>query len=536
MKVIAKVLSKPFVFALLAACLAIALSACGGSGSVVVSGISSGGGDNNGGGSGGGGGVPVQVDKPTISTQPASQSVVKGSTATFTVTATGGGTLVYQWKKNGADIAGATASSYTTPATSDEDIGDKWEFSVVVSNSAGTITSSNASLAVTAQTMPPTIGTEPTNLSVVTGSTASFSVSATGTAPLMYQWKKNGTDIPGATSSTYTIDVTSNADQEAQFSVLVSNSLGTKTSKQATLTLTSTVVAPAISTQPAAQTIAEGQTATFSVTATGTAPGYQWKKNGTDIPGATSSTYTTSAASNDEIGKDWAYSVVISNSAGSVTSSNAVLTVTVAEEPTITTQPASQTVAVGQTASFSVVATGSEPLAYQWKKNGINIQGATSSSYTTPAAGLGDNAAMFTVVVTNIAGRDPSTQATLTVSPLFITSQPAAQTVDFGQTASFSVTAAGTGPFSYQWRKNGTDISDAISSTYTTPATANGDNNALFSVVVSNSAGTATSNDAKLTVTRYSLVANGSSGGFYDKTECVKDLSTGLVGRQNCQR
>ena len=90
------------------------------------------------------------------------------------------------------------------------------------------------------------------------------------------------------------------------------------------------------------------------------------------------------------------------------------------------------------------------------------------------------------------------------------------------------MTAAGTGPFSYQWRKNGTDISDAISSTYTTPATANGDNNALFSVVVSNSAGTATSNDAKLTVTRYSLVANG-SGGFYDKTECVKDLSTGLV-------
>ena len=528
MKVIAKVLSKPFVFALLAACLAIALSACGGSGSVVVSGISSGGGDNNGGGSGGGGGVPVQVDKPTISTQPASQSVVKGSTATFTVTATGGGTLVYQWKKNGADIAGATKSTYTTDATSDADIGAGFEFSVVVSNSAGTITSSNASLAVTAQTMPPTIGTEPTNLSVVTGSTASFSVSATGTAPLMYQWKKNGTDIPGANSSTYTIDVTSNADQGAQFSVLVSNSLGTKTSKQATLTLTSTVVAPAITTQPAAQTIAEGQTATFSVTATGTAPGYQWKKNGTDIPGATSSTYTTSAASNDEIGKDWAYSVVISNSAGSVDSSNASLTVTVAEVATITTQPASQTVVVGQTASFSVVATGSEPLAYQWKKNGINIPGATASSYTTPAAGLGDDAAMFTVVVRNIVGTDLSDSATLTVRALFITTQPAAQSVGIGQTASFSVTAGGTDSISYQWKRDGINIPGATASTYTTDATALADSNAVFTVVVSNASGTVTSNDAKLTVSRYSLVAN-DSGGFYDKTECVKDFTTGLV-------
>ena len=339
MKVIAKVLSKPFVFALLAACLAIALSACGGSGSVVVSGISSGGGDNNGGGSGGGGGVPVQVDKPTISTQPASQSVVKGSTATFTVTATGGGTLVYQWKKNGADIAGATKSTYTTDATSDADIGAKWEFSVVVSNSAGTITSSNASLAVTAQTMPPTIGTEPANLSVVTGSTASFSVIATGTAPLMYQWKKNGTDIPGATSSTYTIDVTSNADQGAQFSVLVSNSLGTKTSKQATLTLTSTVVAPAITTQPAAQTIAEGQTATFSVTATGTAPGYQWKKNGTDIPGATSSTYTTSAASNGDIGAELVYSVVLATVQAVLTAAMQVLPLPLLKKPLLPPSP-----------------------------------------------------------------------------------------------------------------------------------------------------------------------------------------------------
>ena len=531
MKVIAKVISKPFVFALLAACLAIALSACGGGGSASSGdsgGISGGGGDSNGGGGGGGDGGSGQVDKPTISTQPASQSVVKGSTATFTVTATGGGTLVYQWKKNGADITGATASTYTTDATSDEDIGAGLEFSVVVSNSAGTITSTNASLAVTSQAEAPLITTEPTNLTVITGSTASFSVIATGTSPLMYQWKKNGTDISGAHSSTYTTPPTSNADHGAQFSVVVGNSLGTANSKQATLSLSSSVVAPAITTQPAAQTIAEGQTATFSVTATGTAPGYQWKKNGTDIPGATSSTYTTPATVNGDIGADLVYSVVVGNSAGSVTSSNASLTVTVAEEATITTQPASQTVAVGQTASFSVVATGSEPLAYQWKKNGINIQGATSSSYTTPAAGLGDDAAMFTVVVRNIVGTDLSDSATLTVRALFITTQPAAQSVGIGQTASFSVTAGGTDSISYQWKRDGINIPGATASTYTTDATVLADSNAVFTVVVSNASGTVTSSQATLTVSRYSLVAN-DSGGFYDKTECVKDFTTGLV-------
>ena len=116
-----------------------------------------------------------------------------------------------------------------------------------------------------------------------------------------------------------------------------------------------------------------------------------------------------------------------------------------------------------------------------------------------------------------------------------ITTQPAMQTVAAGETATFSVTAAGTAPLIYQWQKNSTDISGATSSTYTTPATSSADNGALYSVVVFNGAGTATSNQATLTVsaagvigTRFSLVAK-ASGGTYDKTECVKDNSTGLV-------
>ena len=109
-----------------------------------------------------------------------------------------------------------------------------------------------------------------------------------------------------------------------------------------------------------------------------------------------------------------------------------------------------------------------------------------------------------------------------------ISSQPAAQTINAGQTATFSVVATGLAPLGYQWKKGGINIPGAINSTYTTPVMGIAGSGEEYSVVVSNSAGTITSSGATLTVNRYSLVAN-ASGGFYDKTECVKDNSTGRV-------
>jgi hypothetical protein len=83
--------------------------------------------------------------------------------------------------------------------------------------------------------------------------------------------------------------------------------------------------------------------------------------------------------------------------------------------PSITTQPTNQSVAVGHTATFSVVATGTAPLSYQWQKNSTTISGATSASYTTPVTVLSDNGTMFSVIVSNSAGSVTSSQATLTV-------------------------------------------------------------------------------------------------------------------------
>jgi Ig-like domain-containing protein/immunoglobulin I-set domain protein len=262
------------------------------------------------------------------------------------------------------------------------------------------------------------ITTQPANQTVTPGQTATFTVIASGTAPLVYQWQKNAANIAGAVAASYTTPATSAADNRAKFDVVVSNSGGSVTSSSATLTLNAAAVAPAIATQPANQTVSAGQTATFSVTANGTSPlSYQWQKNTTNLAGATSAIYTTPVTTTADSGAQ--FRAVVTNSAGTVTSTSAKLTVSaVAGAPTITTQPANQTVTVGQTATFSVIASGTPPPAYQWRKTLANISGATSASYTTPVTAAADNGTTFDVVVSNSVGSVTSSSATLKVNPV----------------------------------------------------------------------------------------------------------------------
>ena len=227
---------------------------------------------------------------------------------------------------------------------------------------------------------------------------------------------------------------------------------------------------------------------------------YQWQKNGVSIPGATSAAFTTPATTAADNGA--MFGVTVSHSTQSVASSLATLTVN--GPPSITAQPANQTVNIGQTATFSVTATGTAPLSYQWQKNQVNIAGATSASYTTPATTSADNGTSFRVIVTNPVSNVTSSAATLTVNAAgggsSITTQPANQTVSFGQTAMFSVTATGTAPLSYQWQKNQLNISGATSASYTTPATTLADNGTSFRVIVTNPVSSVTSSAATLTV------------------------------------
>ncbi|MBN1759874.1 MAG: immunoglobulin domain-containing protein [Chitinispirillaceae bacterium] len=164
------------------------------------------------------------------------------------------------------------------------------------------------------------------------------------------------------------------------------------------ITVLNIEVAPVILTQPESFIKTAGQTAMFFVVINGDvnpAPEFQWKKNGAAIPVANASSYTIGSVAPSDSGR---YTVTISNSAGTVTSQPAVLTVHFA--PQITAQPQSQTLHLGQTATFTVAATGNPAPAYQWTKNGNALAGATSASYTIASPGISDSG-RYVVVVRN---------------------------------------------------------------------------------------------------------------------------------------
>jgi hypothetical protein len=343
----------------------------------------------------------------------------------------------------------ATMNVSFTPTTPGNDSGSI----IITSNDPNSPTTTVTLSGIgTSSTAAPTITTQPVSQTVTAGQTATFGVVAGGTAPLNYQWQKNGANIAGATLASYTTPVTATTDSGSTFDVVVSNTAGSVTSAKATLTVTAAAVAPTITTQPVNQTVTAGQTATFGVVAGGTAPlSYQWQKNGVNIAGATLASYTTPVTATTDSGST--FDVVVSNTAGSVTSNTATLTVNAAVvAPTITTQPVSQTVTAGQTATFGVVAGGTAPLSYQWQKNGANIAGATLASYTTPVTATTDSGSTFDVVVSNTAGSVTSAKATLTVNPALVPGiQLSSNPINFGNgvvgsnsTQSLIITNTGT--------------------------------------------------------------------------------------------
>lgn len=184
---------------------------------------------------------------PTITAQPAAQSVIAGATATFSSAATGSPTPTAQWQRSNnsgsswANISGATLGAYSLTTA----IGDNGaQFRCVWSNGAGSsATSSPAVLTVNAAVIAPQISAAPQPQTAVDGQAAAFAVNATGTAPLAYQWRRNGVNIAGATSASYAF-VATLADNNAQYSVIVSNSGGSVTSSAALLTVTQSGSAP----------------------------------------------------------------------------------------------------------------------------------------------------------------------------------------------------------------------------------------------------------------------------------------------------
>ncbi len=392
---------------------------------------------------------------PTITTQPASLNVANGSDAVFAVVAHGTEALSYQWRFNGTNIAGANSPVLRVNGVTGANAGS---YSVAVGNAAGNATSNAAVLTVTAGTpaaVAPSIVTQPRDVSVNAGNTATFAVGVAGTGPFSFQWLRDGVLMNGATSAVLTFDSVAMPNAGA-YSVRVTNSAGQVVSDNALLDVISNdvPVAPTITSQPATLILPLNGSGTIAVGASGTGPlSYQWHIDDDPMPGATDPVLHFANVGSVDFGT---YTVTVSNSVGSVTSQVAELIQLGA--PVITQQPAAVTANEGEPATFFVQASGSG-LRYQWSVNGTPIPGAIAATFNTEPLVVANSGAVYSVMVYNAAGLVASQNAVLTVQAVVaptVSQQPANASVQSGQTVQVCAAFGGTLPVTlYIQRWNG---------------------------------------------------------------------------------
>ncbi|MGH7143107.1 MAG: immunoglobulin domain-containing protein [Planctomycetota bacterium] len=275
--------------------------------------------------------------------------------------------------------------------------------------------------------VPPTLTAQPTDVTVTAGQTATFTVTATGDATLHYQWMHGSTAV-GSDASTLTIANAQTADA-GSYTVIVTNGAGTATSNPATLTVNSVANQPPVIDSPISATpdpVVNQATCSLLVVAHDPDSGpaaltYTWtvvsgpgtatfNPNGTTAANMTTATFAASGT--------YALQVAVYDGAASVTDqiSLSVTLPSAPVAPTITAQPTDVTVTAGQTATFTVTATGDATLHYQWM-HGSTAVGSDASTLTIANA-QSAAAGSYTVVVTNGAGSATSNPATLTVNPL----------------------------------------------------------------------------------------------------------------------
>ncbi|MBR5343329.1 MAG: leucine-rich repeat protein [Oscillospiraceae bacterium] len=408
-------------------------------------------------------------DWPYIIRQPESAVAEPGETAVFDLEA-GGKDLTYEWQYSPSNNPGtwfkSSGSGADTPTYSvvAKSFRDGYQYRCRIYNLTDTVYSNEVSLTVMDK---PAITTQPKSITAASGDTATFKVTATG-SDLSYQWQyrtsssgtwKNSSGT-GSNKASYPVSAASYRDGY-QYRCKVSNAAGTATSSAATLTVVS-MLKPKITTQPKDITTLTGNTVTFKVAATGGSLSYQWYYlSGPDATWVKCSGGT--GASLDVEAKlyrsGYQYRCVVTNDLGSVTSREATLTVNKIEKPTITRQPSSVSVTAGKLATFSVTATGTGSLSYQWyyrkssTEDWIKCTDGTGTSFTVEAKTY-RNGYQYRCGVKNSAGTTYSNAATLTVKQIekpTITSQPEDAYGTIGTDVSFTVSATGPGTLSYQW-------------------------------------------------------------------------------------
>jgi hypothetical protein len=421
--------------------------------------------------------LTVQLLPPLIDSGPNSLTVIEHEAASFSCTATG--TLInYQWQKDGVVIAGAQDRTFSIAHSAQSDEG---AYRCVVTNSAGSVTSDPATLNV--QALPPVITQQPSARTVTEHASVSFSCAASG-IPVSYRWQKNGEDIAGSASATFSIDDVKYTDA-GDYACVASNESGSVTSQSAALTVR--LVAPVITEQPTALSVTEHAAVSFTCSASGTLVDYHWQKNGADISGATGATFSLASVAYTDAGD---YRCVAQNTGGSATSQPATLSVQLLP-PTVAAGPLDTRLFEHQTASFHCLGEGTL-LSYQWQKDLVDVPGASAQDLTLVGVSPLD-AGSYRCAIQNSGGSVFTQAATLTVDllPPSFPTQPASVTVTEGEPFSLQCTASGTA-LSFQWAKDDAPLAGANTAAYTVAA-AQASDAASYTCTATNSGGSVTS-------------------------------------------
>jgi Fungalysin metallopeptidase (M36)/Bacterial Ig domain/Immunoglobulin domain/Immunoglobulin I-set domain/Fungalysin/Thermolysin Propeptide Motif len=458
---------------------------------------------------------------PCITIQPASQTIVVSNSVTFSVTAAGKVPLYYFWSRNGHPIAAASASSYTTNNVQLADSGSV--FSCLVSNRFGTTLSSNAVLTVTA--VPQDWFTEWFSASphVFDLAYKTFTFTPDGSSNYYAVCQQSATAFP--TDPTGGAPVTLSDDSYAQESLSGGSTIALYNSRtnvffigsNGYLTLgsgdtswtpdyTNHFNRPRISALYRDLNPGSAGTISWKQLSDRAAVTYQnvpeWTTTDTNsfqvelfYDGRIRVTYLQIAAAYALVGLSAGHAIPDGFSASDYSTDSTCTLL----PPSILAGPTNVTVGIGLNATFTVTATGTAPLAYQWQFYGTNLGSATKSSLTISNAQT-ISAGSYLVVVTNAYGAATSTLAVLTLTyPPAILRQPANQLAMPGCSATFKAIATGTAPLNWQWQKNGFALSGQTNTTLLLANVQTSDFG-TYALVVANAYGSATSSNALLSL------------------------------------
>ena len=484
-----------------------------------------------------------QIVTPSVIVTASSTNICSGQMVTFTAAPVNGGTTpVYQWKLNGNNV-GSNSPTYQNSSLANDDIVSVVMTSSLSCASPSSVSSNNIPIAVT-PSVAPVVNIQVSATTICAGTTVTFTATpVNGGANPVYQWKLNGNNI-GSNSPIYQTSSLQNGDKVKV--VMTSSALcafpSSAVSEEVTMTVNATAI-PSVMIEANAAAICTGQIVTFTAIPNnaGNNPVYEWTVNYNAV-GSNSPTYQCATLAD---GDDVRVTMAPSQSCGNhtpVVSNTITMAVGTDVTPSVTISAVNSTACAGTLAIFyasPLGGAGSSP-SYQWKRNGVNIPGATNSTYQSSSLQNGD--VIRAAMTSSLSCANPQTVLSHDSVTMVISSVPLIPSVTIsasvtaicqGQTVLFTALPTNGGDVpGYQWKLNGINVGDNID-TFSTNSLQHGDkvNVEMFTSVPCSTSPTATSAPVTMTVTTVTtFYADFDGDGYGNGASGVAEACTAPAG------